>query len=181
MLFDNFCAIDCTTPTDSPFSNMSCFAEGFITSTIQVDGLDAWAQCREKKTTTCRTLEDALDTFFDTSKIQGVSKFKALVAPAKDTLNTCKDAYTHELATFGNWVLGTLEDPVALGFKIVQVFFDQDRSDALADDLGDLINNVLVEHNYSAAGENFGLVLHDVFGSPSDPSPSPVRMSTFLQ
>ena len=181
MLFDNFCAIDCTTRTDSPFSNMACFAEGFITSTINVDGLDKWGQCREKKTSTCASLETALDTFFDTSKVQAVSLFKALVEPAKDTLNTCKDAYTHELSTFGSWVLGTIEDPVGLGFKIVSVFFDQDRSDSLADDLGDLINNVMVEHNYAAAGENFGLVLHDVFGSPSDPTPSPIRMSTFLQ
>ena len=167
-MFDNFCAIDCTTASANPLTNLACFTEGFITSTSDVDGLDNWTQCRAKKTTTCQALESAFDMFFDQSKIKSIQMFKDLVTPAKDTLTTCKEAYTVELATFGSWVMGTMEDPKSMGFILATTFMTPRDLD-LGDQLGDLIQNIFYKHDYAAAGESFGLALHTVFGSPSSP------------
>ena len=155
---------------------MSCFAEGFITSTISVDNLDNWGSCRAKKTSACQQLESAFNVFFDQSKMQSIAMFKALVDPVKDTVSTCKEAYATDLTNFGSWVLGTLQDPEIMMFTITTSFFKDDVSLAIADNFGDLVNNLFVEYYYFGAGDNLGHLLNDIFGSPS----TPVDSSTFL-
>ena len=94
----NFCSINCAQgATDLNMLTMgACFLEGYLTSTIEVDKFDDWASCRTKRTSTCESVDHALNGIFVGGIRDSIDGFKELagLGPVfKDTMGTCTAAW----------------------------------------------------------------------------------------
>ena len=91
---------------------------------------------------------------------------KGLGDTFKDMATTCKTAWTGETMGFGSWVLGTVQDPVGLGYNVTTAFLVKERRDMLANEIGLMINFLFYEGYYFGAGNNLGLMINLIFGAP---------------
>ena len=118
-------------------------------------------------------METALNEVFDGKMMAGINMLKGLGDTVKDMATTCKTAWTGETMSFGSWVLGTVEDPESLGYKVTTAFLVKEKRDMLANEIGLMINFLFYEGYYFGAGNNLGLMINLIFGAPeisaSDP------------
>ena len=158
----NFCQLTCTAGAVQPnmLAKAACFVDGFIETSIAADKYDDWAQCRTMRKHTCDLVETGLDELFDGKMIAGINMLKGMGSLFQDTIGVCKPAYLGHAQTFGSWVLGVGSDPENLGFILSKSLYVPESQQAIADGIGDMINNVFAQGYYYGAGNNLGLLVN---------------------
>merc|ERR1712013_177785 len=121
-------------------SMAACFTEGFIEASITADNLDGWQSCRDKKTSTCNAVESALNEVFDGKMMAGVKELMGMTNSLKETMTTCKTAWTGETFHFGSWVLGVVKNPQGIGYNVTTKFLVKESRDMIASNIGLMIN-----------------------------------------